>query len=339
MNQIKRFIPLMALLLFCFSSFGQVKTINGTVLSEDDLPVDGASVAIKGQKTGTQTDSEGKFSIKASKGQVLEFSSVGFENRQFTIRDENMIKVTLTKMDKTMQDIVVVGYGTQKRGNVTGAVTTVDVQKTLQNRPIADVGRGLQGAASGLSVVIPSGEVGSEPIIKIRGQITSFRGSSAPLILLDNVEIPSIQIVNPNDIASITILKDAASASIYGAKASNGVILITTKKGSGSAKAQVTYSNNFSWQNVWKELKMGQVNALKYTVDATERIGITTPVGAFYYVDRASYQKSVEWENKYGGTIGKNDPTVFGRDWYVQGAQNQKMGVRTYNPYDYLVKE
>ncbi len=339
MNQIKRFIPLMALLLFCFSSFGQVKTINGTVLSEDDLPVDGASVAIKGQKTGTQTDSEGKFSIKASKGQVLEFSSVGYENRQFTIRDESMIKVTLTKMDKTMQDIVVVGYGTQKRGNVTGAVTTVDVQKTLQNRPIADVGRGLQGAASGLSVVIPSGEVGSEPIIKIRGQITSFRGSSAPLILLDNVEIPSIQIVNPNDIASITILKDAASASIYGAKASNGVILITTKKGSGSAKAQVTYSNNFSWQNVWKELKMGQVNALKYTVDATERIGITTPVGAFYYVDRASYQKSVEWENKYGGTIGKNDPTVFGRDWYVQGAQNQKMGVRTYNPYDYMVKE
>src|SRR5690606_21192971 len=126
----------------------------------------------------------------------------------------------------------------------TGAVSTVNVQKTLQNRPIADVGRGLQGAASGLSVIIPSGEVGSEPILKIRGQMSSFRGSSAPLILLDNVEIPSIQVVNPNDIGFITVLKDAASASIYGAKASNGVILITSKKGSGSAKPQVTYSDN-----------------------------------------------------------------------------------------------
>jgi TonB-dependent SusC/RagA subfamily outer membrane receptor len=270
---------------------------------------------------------------------VLEFSSVGFESQQFTIREASNIQITLATINKSMEDIVVVGYGTQKRGNVTGAVSTVDVKKTLQGRPIADVGRGLQGAASGLSVIIPSGEVGSDPIIKIRGQMSSFRGTSTPLILLDNVEIPSIQIVNPNDIASITVLKDAASASIYGAKASNGVILITTKKGSGSAKPQVSYSDNFSWQNVWKDLKMGGVNALKYTIDASERIGVTTPTGAFYYVDRASYLKAVEWENKYGGSIGKNDPTVFGRDWYTQGANNQKMGVRTYDPYDYMVKE
>ena len=94
------------------------------------------------------------------------------------------------------------------------------------------MGRGLQGAAAGLSVIIPSGEVGSDPIIKIRGQLGSLQGGSSPLILLDNVEIPSIQIVNPNDIASITVLKDAASASIYGSKASFGVVLITTKKGS-----------------------------------------------------------------------------------------------------------
>ena len=125
------------------------------------------------------------------------------------------------------------------------------------------------------------------------------------MILLDNVEIPSIQIVNPNDIASITVLKDAASASIYGAKASNGVILITTKKGSGSAKPQITYSDNFSWQNVWKDLKMGGVNALKYTVDAAERIGITTPAGAFYYVDRASYERAVEWQNNMGELLAK----------------------------------
>lgn len=339
MTAINRFTSLLVILLFCLSSYGQDRTITGMVLSPDDTPIEGASIIIKGETTGTQTDQDGRFSIKAVKGQVLEFSSVGYESQQFTVKDANTIKISLSKLNKSMEDIVVVGYGTQRRGNVTGAISTVDVKKTLQGRPIADVGRGLQGAASGLSVIIPSGEVGSDPIIKIRGQMTSFQGTSTPLILLDNVEIPSIQIVNPNDIASITVLKDAASASIYGAKASNGVILITTKKGSGTAKAQITYSDNFSWQNVWKDLKMGEVNALKYTVDATERIGITTPAGAFYYVDRASYLKAVQWQNLYGGSIGKNDPTVFGRDWYTQGASNQKMGVRTYDPYDYMIKE
>ena len=159
------------------------------------------------------------------------------------------------------------------------------------------------------------------------------------MILLDNVEIPSIQIVNPNDIASISVLKDAASASIYGSKASFGVILITTKKGAAGGKPQINYSNNFSCQNVWKDLQMADVNGLKYTVDAAERIGTTTPVGAFYYVDRASYQKAVAWKEKYGNTIGPNDPTVFGRDWFAQGATNQKMGMRTYDPYDYMIEE
>src|SRR5699024_3581673 len=88
-----------------------------------------------------------------------------------------------------------------------------------------------------------------------------------------------------------------------------------------------------------KDIEMGEVNALKYTIDATERIGITTPVGAFYYVDRASYERAVEWQTKYGGSIGKNDPTVFGRDWYTQGASNQKMGVSSYTAYDYMRKE
>src|SRR5690606_34103759 len=143
------------------------------------------------------------------------------------------ISVALDNASNALDDVVVVGYGSQKKANLTGAVSTIDVSKSLTNRAIADVGRGLQGAASGLSVTIPSGEVGSDPVIKIRGVMTSFQGTSTPLILLDNVEIPSIQIVNPNDIASITVLKDAAAASIYGAKASNGVILITTKKGSG----------------------------------------------------------------------------------------------------------
>jgi TonB-linked SusC/RagA family outer membrane protein len=332
---------LLTLSALMFSSgyvIAQEKNISGTVLSEDKKPLEGVTVSVLRTKKSTQTNSLGQYTITAKPNEQLVFTYVGFAAQQVPVGENNTVNLTLSQRQETLTDVVVVGYGTQKRGNLTGAVSTIDVKKTLGGRPIADVGRGLQGAASGLSVRIPSGEVGSDPIIKIRGQLGSLQGGSAPLILLDNVEIPSIQVVNPNDIASITILKDAASASIYGSKASFGVILITTKKGSTGGKTQISYSNNFSWQNAWKELKMADVNGLKYTVDAAERIGTTTPVGAFYKVDRASYLRAAAWKEKYGNTVGPNDPTVFGRDWYVQGA-NQKMGVRTYDPYDYMIKE
>src|SRR6187402_1017963 len=286
-------IPLVMLLPLL--GMAQQRTITGTVRSaKDNVPVPSTSVKVVGTDRGTMTDANGNFSITASTGDVLEFTGIGFVSKQQTVNSSNTYDIFMASDEKVEQEVVVVGYGTQKRKNLTGAISTIDVKKTLGSRPIADVGRGLQGTATGLSVVIPSGEVGSDPIIKIRGQIGSLQGGSSPLILLDNVEIPSLQIVNPNDIASITVLKDAASASNYGSK---------------------------------------------YTVEAAERIGTTTPVGAFYYVDRASYLKAVEWKQKYGGSIGSNDPTVFGRDWYVQGAANQKMGVRTYDPYEYMVKE
>ncbi|ANE49151.1 SusC/RagA family TonB-linked outer membrane protein [Flavisolibacter tropicus] len=341
MDVLKRLLMAAACLLVTFVGFAQSRQITGTVLSQtDNTPLQGVTVTNRNTKQNTQTAANGTFSINAEKGHVLVLSYVGFVNQNYTVSDENNVGIILSSSkNNTLEDVVVVGYASQKRGNVTGSVSTVDVKKTLGGRPIADVGRGLQGAASGLSVTIPSGEVGSDPIIKIRGQIGSLEGGNKPLILLDNVEIPSIQVVNPNDIESITVLKDAASASIYGSKASFGVILITTKKGSGNGKPQINYSNNFSYQNVWKDLKMADVNGLKYTVDAAERIGTFTPTGAFYYVDRASYEKAVAWKEQYGNTIGPNDPTVFGRDWYVQGATNQKMGVRTYDPYDYMVKE
>lgn len=323
--------------LLLMHSYAQQITITGKITSEDG-PIPGVSIRVRGGSAVVQTDTKGDYSIKASKSNVLVFSYIGYITAERTVGASNTINLSLKADAQGLNEVVVVGYGTQRKGNLTGAVSTIDVKKNLEGRPIADVGRALQGAASGLSVTVPSGEIGSDPVIKIRGQIASLAGGSSPLILLDNVEIPSIQLVNPNDIESITILKDAASASIYGAKAAFGVVLITTKKGSGTEKPIINYSNNFSFQNVWKDLKMADVDGLKYTVDAAERVGITTPVGAFYYVDRASYEKAVVWKEKYGNTIGPNDPTVFGRDWYVQGT-NQKMGIRTYNPYDYMVKE
>ncbi|MBZ4188183.1 SusC/RagA family TonB-linked outer membrane protein [Niabella beijingensis] len=326
-------------MLLCLSLLGQaqVKTITGTVTSGEGAPL--AGVTVTAGTAATATNDAGAYKIQASEGSSMTFSFVGYASQTVVVGSEDTISIVLQSGQSNLDEVVVVGYGTQRKGNLTGAVSTVDLGKSLSSRPIADVGRALQGAASGLSITVPSGEVGSDPLIKIRGQVGSLNGGSAPLILLDNVEIPSIQVVNPTDIESITVLKDAASASIYGAKAAFGVILITTKKGSGTGKPIVYYTNNFSWQNVWKDLKMADVNGLRYTVDAAERIGTFTPVGAFYYVDRASYEKAVEWKNKYGGSIGPDDPTVFGRDWYVQGASNQKMGVRTYDPYDYMVRE
>jgi TonB-linked SusC/RagA family outer membrane protein len=324
-------------ILFSVQAIAQI-TVSGKVTSaEDGSPIPGASVKIKGTNSAVQTNAAGVYTISAKSGDVLQFIYLGTVTQEKTVGSATSINVALIADDKNLNEVVVVGYGTQRKGNLTGAVTSIDIKKTLESRPIADAGRALQGAAPGLSVVIPSGEVGSDPIIKIRGQIGSFSGGTAPLILLDNVEIPSIQLINPSDIASITVLKDAAASSIYGAKAAFGVILITTKQGSSTGKPQINYSNNFSYQNPWKDLKMGDVNALKYTVDAAERIGTFTPVGAFYLIDRASYNKAVEWKQKYGSTISSDDPTVFGRDWYVQNGN--KMGVRTYNPYDTMVKE
>ena len=325
--------------MLCLSGFAQERSINGIVTSADNVGLPGVTITLKGTNKATQTDASGKYSIGAEKGQTLQFTSIGFQTQEVVIGDETSINIQLSSTQSALSDVVVVGYASQRKGNLTGAVSSVDVKKSLTGRPIADVGRGLQGVATGLSVMIPSGEVGSDPIMKIRGQIGSIYGGSSPLILLDNVEIPSIQVVNPNDIESITILKDAASASIYGSKAAFGVILITTKKGATGGKPQINYTNNFSWQNVWKDLDMADVDGLKYSVLAAERIGTTTETGAFYYVDRASYEKAVEWKNKYGNSIGSNDPTVFGRDWYVQGPQNRKMGVRTYDPYDYMIEE
>ncbi|MEO9021287.1 MAG: SusC/RagA family TonB-linked outer membrane protein [Ginsengibacter sp.] len=340
MRKIASFLALLFLLLGQ-TVFAQ-RTVSGNVKDNSTKqPIPKVTVSIDNSKVATTTDNDGNFSIQVPDGKkFITFTNVGYEAQTITLGSQAELTILLKQSFESLDQVVIVGYGTQKRGDVTGAISTVNVGKTLVGRPIADVGRGLQGAVSGLNVTIPSGEVGSDPILKIRGVMTSFQGSSTPLILLDNVEIPSIQIVNPNEIASISVLKDAAAASIYGAKASNGVILITTKKGSGTSKPQVTYSGNTSWQNVWKDLKMGEVNALKYTVDAAERVGNFGISGAFYYVDRASYLKAVEWQKLYGGKIGPDDPTVYGRDWYVQGsANNQKMGMRTYNPYDYMIKQ
>lgn len=314
------------------------QTVRGTVTGPEG-PLPGVSVTVVGSQAATSTDENGDFSISAAMGSTLRFSMIGFASQDVEVTSTT-ITVTLQAADRSIDEVVVVGYGTQRRGNLTGAVSTISAKENLEARPIADVGRAIQGAAPGLSITIPSGEVGSDPVIRIRGQFASFEGGAAPLILLDNVEIPSIQVINPNDVESITVLKDAAASSIYGAKAAFGVILITTKTGTGSDRINVNYTNNFAFQNPWKRFEMADVNSLRYTVEAFERVGGPQYAGAFYRVDRDSYEEAVRWKEKYGNTIGPGDPTVFGRDWYVDpGDPTLKYGYRTYDPYEYMIRE
>jgi TonB-linked SusC/RagA family outer membrane protein len=332
----KILILFLSTFLLAAQTMAQQITITGKVSSADG-PVPGVSIRVRGTAVVAQTSADGKYSIKAATNDVLVFSYVGYTTVERSVGSSATINVSLAADDKGLNEVVVVGYGTQKKESLTGAITSVDVAKVFGNRPLADVGRGLQGAVPGLSIVVPSGEVGSDPIIKIRGQFGSVNGNNNPLLLVDNVELPSIQYVNPSDIENITVLKDAASTAIYGSKAAFGVILITTKKGAKTDGNKFTYSNNFVWQSPFKELDIAGIDGLEYTLDAHENMKQAGPAGGFWRIDRTSFAKIKEWQTKYGGVIGNNDPVVYGRDWYWDGAQ--KFGYRIYDAVEAMVKD
>ena len=312
----------------------QTQIVNGLVVDVNGEPVIGASVVEKGTTNGGITDINGKFTLNVKPGSTLQISFVGYQTQE--VKATKTVKVVLKEDSELLSEVVVVGYGTQKKANLTGAVATVDVNKTLDSRPIADIGRGLQGSVPGVNITIPTGEIGSDPLIKIRGQIGFISGNNTPLILLDNVEIPSIQMVNPNDVQSISVLKDAASSSIYGSKAAFGVILITTKSGAQTDKFEVSYSNNFSWQDPAKSIEIGGIEALQYTLDAQINRGEPLPAGGFWRISPESLEKAIEWQKQYGGKVKWNDPVVYGRDWYYDG--KDKYGYRLYDAAKAMVR-
>jgi TonB-linked SusC/RagA family outer membrane protein len=335
--KIKKVSFFFALLCWLYSSaYGQ--SITGEVIDKvTNAPVIGANISVPGTSTGAITDMAGKFSLNLPGGaKQLQVTFIGYQKQLIDVQAGGYFKILLEPDVTIIDEVVVVGYGTQKKANLTGSVSTVDT-KILEARPIADVGRGLQGTMPGLSVVVPSGEIGSDPLMKIRGQIGSLQGGSSPLILVDNVEIPSLQILNPDDVESVSILKDAASSSIYGAKAAFGVILITTKKGAKTESVNVSYSGNTSFQNISKKMEMAGIDGMEYTLNAFERVGGTV-AGAFWLVTREGYEKAKIWQEKYAGTVKPNDPMLYGRDWYVD-ANARKIGLRMYDPYDYMIRE
>lgn len=313
--------------------------VRGKITDNFGEPLPGVNIVMKGNSSiGAVSDIDGNYTIYVpSRNATLVFTYVGFQPQEVAIEGRTTVDVTLRDDSRALDELVVVGYGTQKKENLTGAVSSVDVEETIGSRPIADVGRGLQGTIPGLSVVIPSGEVGSDPIMKIRGQVASISGSSSPLILLDNVEIPSIQLVNPDDIESISVLKDAAASSIYGSKAAFGVVLITTKKGSKEEKVEVTYSTNLSWQSPFTDIDMAGLDGLEYALEADKNRKKAPPSGGFWRINEESFQKAKEWQEKYGGIVGPQDPVVYGRDWTFDGVN--KFGYRLYDPVEVMIRD
>lgn len=355
----KFFLAMLAMIVsisIAYASSGPGDPVTGVVKDAKGMPVAGAVVTDDAQKAFATTDLDGAFSLVPTTSRIV-VSSLGFKSKTISVQPGQVVSVVLEDDSTLLDDAVVVGYAVQSRANLTGAVATVDVGQSLIGRSTPDVGRGLQGAAPGLSVTLPDAEVGSDPKMKIRGAIASIEGGSSPLILLDNVEIPSIQVVNPNDIESISVLKDAASTSIYGSKGAFGVILITSKKGAKTDNVTVTYSGLVSFQNMAKDYDMAGVNGLQYMLDASARSKFSPqnatenglPVGPHGYsydgiyvasyirTDQDAIARSYEWQKKYGDTIGPNDPMVYGRDWYYNGGVIY--GIRTYNIYDYMIAE
>lgn len=329
-------VPLSSMPVDLEEEYHLAAAIQGTVTDESGEPLIGVNIQVKGTTRGTTTDFDGGYEVEAELTDTLVFSYVGYRTTEVAIDGRTTVDVVLMEDVAQLDELLVVGYGLQKRSDVTGSVTDVDMRK-LESRPIADVGRGLQGLVPGLSVRIPSGEVGSDPLMRIRGFIGSIEGSSEPLILVDNVEIPSIQLVNPNDIESITVLKDAASSSIYGAKAAFGVILITTKKGAESEGINLTYSNNLSLQTPFKKIEVAGVDGLQYTLDAHKNMKASGPAGGFWRLDDESMEGIREWQDKYGSSVKWNDPVVYGRDWFFDGTD--KYGLRIYDPVEAMVDQ
>lgn len=245
MKKLNHFYLLFVLLLFSLSIAAQEYTITGVVTDHEGLTIPGASVSVKNTTRGTITDLDGKYSIAVSKGEVLICSFVGYKPQEQSIADSRPVNIKLSISTVGLDEVVVVGYGTQSRRTITSAITKVGGE-ALKNIPISTVGEGLKGKIAGARLYSNNNTPGADVTIRIRGG-SSINKSNDPLILVDGVE-RAFSGINPNDIESIEILKDAASTAIYGSRASNGVVLITTKKGDFGKKANITFEANLAMQ-------------------------------------------------------------------------------------------
>ena len=318
-----------AVIISAGSLLAQNISITGKVVDKNNEPVIGAYVVVLGTTTGTSTGVDGSYAINAPANGTLQFTCIGYKTQEVMIAGRNNIPVILADDAEFLEETVIVGFGTQKKVNLTGAVTAVDVEKTFGSKPITDVSKGLQGVVPGLTITYDTGDLGNSPTMRLRGT-GSINGDNKPLILVDGVEVPDLSFVNPDNIKNISVLKDAASTSIYGSRAAWGVILITSKDGAGAKdRVSITYSNNLSWN---QPMALPQYNITKEDVIAQLQEGILaqkntdgTDIEGFgmYYKDLIDPISN--WFDKYGGQdLGR--VWVYGRDYEYLGGSTPGTG-------------
>ncbi|NDV81202.1 TonB-dependent receptor [Bacteroides sp. 51] len=269
----RQYLLLLFLGVLSLTANAQV-SVSGVVTDAMNEPLPGISIAVENSTTGTITDLDGKYNLTVpNSNSTLIFSFIGYKTQKITVGNRTVINVTLMEDIATLDEVVVVGYGTQKKVNVTGAVSSINFEDQALSRPVTSVSSSLAGLSAGLSVSQGSGQPGADgATLRVRGVGTL--NDNNPLILIDGM-IGSIDDVNPNDIASISILKDGASAAIYGARAGAGVILITTKTGNKGGKATVTYSGRLSIMNAVNlpETVNNYADFMEYTNEANWQSG------------------------------------------------------------------
>lgn len=330
--------PLMLLLLLCLTGFAYGQTITGEIIDKSSRsPVAAATITGTKSKKSVVSDADGKFKIELDGDKTIEVSYVGYTTQSVSVTTAASYTIELEPSNSSLDQVVVVAYGTQKKGNLTGAVTTVDVSKTMQSRPVNDPTKALQGVVPGLTITYSNGGLTAGPGINIRG-IGSVSGSSRPLIMVDNVETSDLSIINPNDIESISVLKDAASTSIYGARAAFGVILIKTKSGRKNQKTSVVYSNNFSWNKPTTLPDFSDpVPELTALNEASQRSNITNP--ELFGMRLAKLRDGIaNWQQKYANNR-KSNEMVEGEDFEFDLAENRMYFYRVWDAKGIMLKD
>lgn len=302
MCKINQFFMLLVLFsLFSITMSAQELKITGIVKDNEGLTLPGVSVLVKGTSNGTITSIDGEYSISVAKGSVLVFSYVGYKTQEHAITNQQKINVTLETSSIGLDEVVVVGYGTQSRRTVTSAISKVGGE-ALDNVPVNNVAEGLKGKIAGARLYSNNNSPGADPIIRIRGG-SSINKSNDPLVLVDGVE-RSFAGINPNDIESIDVLKDAASTAIYGSRASNGVVLVTTKQGTRNAAPRITFDANLAWQGP---------ETLRNFMNAEDYINTVRPA----YLD--SPKPEAAYNSGFSASSGNTAESIYSSRWLKSG--------------------
>ena len=272
----KRLLTMASAIAITASAFAQSRTISGKIVDANGEPVIGASAIVKGTSNGSITDLDGKFSIKdVPENGTITVSYIGYKSQTISVKGKNTISIVLQEDNTSLDDVIVIGYGSVKKSTLTAAVSKMDA-KGIENRTLARAETALQGQLAGVQVRTTNGEPGADMQIRVRGA-ASVNATSDPLYVVDGVPMDNLSGINPADIQSIEVLKDAASAAIYGSRGSNGVVMVTTKKGK-SGKPQISFNAQYGIQQMEKKLDI---------LSATEWMEFRLKYNDAYYLSQA----------------------------------------------------